>query len=113
MDIQSDATIMEDIERMQAEATRCTLCHRPAFLACRWQAGEVGGIAWVCQQHLSRQQEACEASVRRLLAPLSVGAGAAAEAGARAGQGEGFTIMQDHPTEARPLLPLTDGQGEG
>jgi hypothetical protein len=39
--------------------------------------------------------------------------GTAAEAGARAGQGEGFTIMQDHPTEARPLQPVRHGQGEG
>jgi hypothetical protein len=70
MDIHSETNSIEEIERMQAEAMRCALCHRPAVLGCRWQAGGVGGIAWVCQQHLSQQQEACEASVRHLLAPL-------------------------------------------
>jgi hypothetical protein len=39
--------------------------------------------------------------------------GAVLPDGARAGQGEGFTIMQDHPTEARPLQPVRHGQGEG
>lgn len=59
---------------------RCCLCPRPASFGIRWQAGEVGGVAWVCRQHQSRQREACEASVRALLAPR-------AEAPARAGEG--------------------------